>query len=191
MTTVARATDYLTYADLQEIPDDGKRYELFDGDLVVSAAPAPRHQWVLINLVEQLLPVARSAGCRLMTAPLDFVFGEQDRTTLQPDIVILTPEQSQAGPPEGPYREPPLLAIEVLSPSTRVRDLRVKSRFYSRYAVPYLWYVDPDWPSITANRLQDGEYRQVACADESAAAFSAPPFDEHPLDIGRLFDWSR
>jgi Uma2 family endonuclease len=189
MTTIARPTPVLTYADLQETPDDGNRYELFDGELVVSASPAPKHQWVLGNLIDQLSPIARAQRCKWLTAPLDFVFGAGDTTTLQPDIAILTPEQTALGPASGPYREPPLLVIEILSPSNRVRDLRIKSVHYARNRVPYLWYIDPDWPSIVAYRLHQAEYAETGRSEDTGGTFAAPPFENQPLDLVRLWDW--
>ncbi len=102
----------LTRADLVQVPDDGHRYELVDGTLVVTPAPAVRHQRAVANLL-----VCLKASCPdpldVLTAPLDVALA--DDTVLQPDLLVAR---------RGDFTDrdlpvAPLLAVEVLSPSTR------------------------------------------------------------------------
>ena len=76
----------LTYADLAELPEDGKRYELLEGELIVSPAPTPRHQRVVV-LIIRFLGRAEDAGYgKVYAAPLYVVFDEGDVT--EPDVLL-------------------------------------------------------------------------------------------------------
>src|SRR3954469_8788645 len=102
----------LTRADLERMPDDGHRYELVDGTLVVTPAPSPRHQIVLARL-HRLLADACPADLLVLFAPLDVTL--DDSTVLQPDLLV----SSAADFTDRDLPVAPLLALEVLSPSTR------------------------------------------------------------------------
>lgn len=84
MTTLPRGREF-TAADLEAMPDDGNRYEIVDGALIVTPAPAPRHQVVVGNL-----HLALRAACppdrRVLFAPLDVKLSEI--TVLQPDLLV-------------------------------------------------------------------------------------------------------
>lgn len=158
-----------TVADVDSFPDDGNRYEIVDGLLVVSPSPVPRHQIVVGHLFLALSPLARD-GVRVFTAPLDVELAAD--TVVEPDVLVVRPEHLTEKRVVGP----PLLAVEVLSPSTRQHDLLLKRERYQRAGVPHYWVVDPDAPRLLAWQLRDGEY--VPMADVSGAeAWTAPvPF---------------
>lgn len=145
----------LTRADLESLPDDGHRYELIDGVLIVSPAPRFRHQEVVGEL-HLLLRAAVPAGLTVMLAPFDVVLAEN--TVVQPDLLV-TP---RADFTEKDLPMAPMLAIEVLSPSTRGIDLLLKKDRLERARCPHYWVVDPDEPSIVAWQLVDGQYREAA-----------------------------
>jgi Uma2 family endonuclease len=128
--------------DLDSFPQDGNRYELINGDLHVSAAPAHLHQRATQNLATGL-NVVKPDAFEVLTGPVDIVLAH--RTVVEPDIVVIT-----AGELRGTrFNEPPLLVIEVLSPSNRLYDLGTKQLVYADSAIPTLWMVDPVEPSIT------------------------------------------
>lgn len=144
----------LTRSDLDGMPDDGHRYELLDGVLIVSPSPRALHQRVVANLLV-LLREAAPVGMEVFTAPLDVVLA--DDTVLQPDVLV-TPRvdlRMHALPPL------PLLAVEVLSPSTRAIDLLLKRSRLERAGVLSYWVVDPDVPQLRAWDLQGQEYVEV------------------------------
>jgi Uma2 family endonuclease len=114
VTTLPRSRP-LTRADLEQVPDDGHRYELLDGALVVTPAPVPRHQRVVANLLVQLRTTCPHA-LEVLTAPLDVAL--RDDTVLQPDVLVA--RRSDFTETDLPVA--PLLAVEVLSPSTRLID---------------------------------------------------------------------
>jgi Uma2 family endonuclease len=150
-----------TVDDLDALPDNGNRYELLDGVLVVSPAPRWAHQEVLKTLTT-LLDAACSADLRVVLAPFEWRPGE--RTALQPDILVARYDDLVAVPDAAHLVEPPLLAVEVLSPTTRRIDRLSKLSAYEDAGVPSYWLVepDPDHPSVTVMELVDGRYAKVA-----------------------------
>jgi Uma2 family endonuclease len=160
----------LTRADLDRLPDDGRRYELIDGVLLVSPAPAIRHQIVAGNLSD-LLRRACPPDRLALFAPVDVVLGTD--TVLQPDLVVAAKEDF--GEQDLPVA--PLLAVEVLSPSTRRIDVMLKFSRYESAGCPAYWVVDPDTPSLIAWELQDGAYVQVAKATGDEAVRLTSPYE--------------
>lgn len=146
-----------TYADLELMPDDGHRYEIIDGLLVVSASPVPMHQRVVTRLLLLLAPLAPE-GVEAFVAPLDVKLA--DDTVLVPDVLLARTDDLGARAIEGP----PMLAIEVLSPSTRNIDLTLKKARLEQAGCPHYWVVDPDQPSIVAWELVDDAYIEVGTA---------------------------
>jgi Uma2 family endonuclease len=146
----------LTRADLEDLPDDdGHRYELIDGVLLVSPAPRHGHQTAVGNL-HLLLRQACPVDLQVILAP--FAVALADDTEVQPDLLVAP--RAQFTDKELPGA--PLLAIEVLSPSTRRVDLLLKRDRLQAAGVPSYWLVDPDEPSVTVLELCEGTYIQVA-----------------------------
>ena len=101
----------LTVADLESMPDDGHRYELFDGALVVTPAPSMLHQTVSIELA-MVLRLACPPELKVLAAPLDVLLGKN--TGVQPDLLVAR----LADLAEKNLPTAPLLAVEILSPRT-------------------------------------------------------------------------
>jgi Uma2 family endonuclease len=171
----------LTYRDYAALSDDGKRYEIHDGELFLMAAPTPLHQMVLLNLATFLDAhvKARNLG-RIMVAPLDVILSDrpQETTILQPDVLFLGRERLSAISRRA-IEGPPTLAVEILSPSTAVTDRTRNRELYARYGVPYLWFVDPDTLELVAYVLDSGEYR-LAARVSGTQPVDLPPF----VDLG-------
>jgi Uma2 family endonuclease len=145
----------LTHTDLAEVPDDGHRYELVDGVLVVTPVPGTAHQRCVYRLAALLL-AAMGPDMDVLGAPYDYLVGPS--TLFQPDVLVARREDLGTARLE----RPPLLVVEVLSPSTRLTDLGTKRLAYEAAGVPAYWLVDPDEPSLTALRLNEGRYAQEA-----------------------------
>jgi len=138
---------------VRALPDDGKRYELVSGELVVTPAPAPLHQSILAALYDRLSPYLQRTGAgRIRWSPADLAFGEDE--ILQPDLFVVParlPRQIRRWTDITSL----LLAVEVLSPSTARYDRIVKRRRYQRAGVPEYWIVDPDARVIERWRPSD------------------------------------
>jgi len=174
----------LTYADYAALPDDGRRYELHEGELSVTPAPGVQHQRVAANLFVVLWhhTKAHNRG-ELFIAPLDCIMS--DITVVQPDILFVS-TQDASRVSERAIEGAPTLAIEVLSPSTERIDRRRKFDLYARHGVAHYWTVDPAARVIDAYALESGGYRSVGTlAGEAPAAL--PPFADLPLDPAQIW----
>lgn len=151
------------------LPDDGRRHELLDGVLLMTPAPSTRHQDVVLALAI-LLRDAAPRSAKVLVAPFDVALG--DRTVLEPDVVVA----SRSEVTEKDLPGPPLLAIEVLSPSTRLFDLGRKMSLLEEAGCPSYWVIDPAGPELTAWELRDGRYLEVARVRPGEAWTTEEPF---------------
>ena len=151
----------LDYDDYAAIPPDGKRWELLEGDVHVTPAPSPRHQWSSKKLQRQLEDYFEARGLgRVFNAPIDVIFTRHDVT--QPDLVVVTNAgQISARGIEGA----PTLLVEVLSPSTVTYDRATKSRRYAALGVSHLWFLDPNGRRLECFRLEGQGWRLVLEGD--------------------------
>lgn len=144
-----------TVDDLDRLPDDGNRYEVVDGGLLVTPAPGTRHQRAVGRLF-----VLLNGACRpdqeVLPAPVNFVIGPLD--VPQPDLIVASVASISERGVEGQA----LLVVEVLSPTTRITDTTVKVAKYAEAGVAWYWIVDPDEPSLTVLRLTSGGYEEEA-----------------------------
>ncbi len=143
----------LTVDDLADLPDDGHRYELIDGTLLVTPALGTAHQLAVGRLH---LALGNGLADRLvaMLAPYDYVIAPG--TVLEPDLLVVRAEQL-AGER---LTTTPLLVVEVLSPSTRRTDLGSKRLAYQEAGVPAYWILDPVTTALTVHRLDgSGAYQ--------------------------------
>ncbi len=159
----------LTVEDLEGMADDGHRYELVDGTLLVTPAPATRHQMCVVYLSSALLAASHPEHL-VLVAPYDWVVGPQ--TLFQPDLLVA--RRSDVG--EKRLEKPPLLVVEVLSPSTRRVDLATKRMAYAEAGVPDYWIVDPGAPSIAAMHLEGDRYVEVGTAAGRECWTATSPF---------------
>jgi len=167
----------LTRSDLDALRaegrDDGHRYELIDGVLVVTPSPSYAHQEVSSRLSTLLVQVC-PADLVVLYAPFDVALG--DDTVMQPDLLVA--RRSDFTHRDLPVA--PLLAVEILSPSTRRFDLTLKRSRFEAAGVASYWVVDPIELALTAWDLEDGHYVEVAHVSGDATFSSALPF---PVDI--------
>jgi Uma2 family endonuclease len=149
------AGQLFTVDDLDRTPDDGRRYELVDGVLLVSPAPSVQHQVVSMELGAQL---HHACPRGLLVVPGPGVRMSAD-TELIPDLVVARQEQLAGRE----ITQPPLLAVEIQSPSTALFDLNTKKAVYERFGIESYWIVVPDvdQPELIVFELHDGRYKEV------------------------------
>lgn len=143
-----------TYEDYLDFPDDGKRYEIVDGEVYVTPAANTRHQDLVLFVVRRIADhVDRHGGGRVFVSPYDVVLSPTD--VVQPDVLFVadagTHQITKAN-----LQGPPTLAVEVLSDP---RHDRVRKRqLYARYGVEEYWIIDPDGDRVEVYRLVEGRY---------------------------------
>jgi len=152
----------LGYDDLAQMPDDGLTREVLDGELFVTPSPAPRPQRASKRLQRQLEAYFEARGLgEVFNAPLDTILGPHD--IVEPDILVVTNADSiSARAIEGP----PAIVVEILSPSTAVRDTTLKKRRYAWAGVAHYWIVDIDARRLECLRLEGGDYTIAATAQD-------------------------
>lgn len=148
-------TSAFTIADLEAMPDDGRRYELIGGAICVTAPPVPVHQRVSRRLLA-LLEAATPTGHELFHAPIDLDLPGEQR--VQPDLVVVP--SSSIG--QRRLSLPVLLVVEIVSAGSTTHDTVTKRAVYAAAGIPAYWIVDPEG-EVTALRLDDtGIYQPYA-----------------------------
>jgi len=155
-----------TYQDYLETPDDGQRYELIDGEIIVSPSPILLHQLAVLELAVILRAYARQHGAgRVALSPIDVRLAAN--IVVQPDVAFVRRGSAADNPAEARIAGSPELMIEVLSLSNAGHDLVRKRELYARYGVPEYWIVDPIRRTIVALTLVDGQYAEIPQENES------------------------
>ena len=156
MTTTA-PSNALTVEDLESLPDDGRRYELIGGAIVMTPAPEPVHQRVagkLLRLLEDACPEAHE----VFVSPIDYDLTTGDR--VEPDLIVVP----YASVGEKRLAGPALLVVEIVSPGSTVNDRVTKRAVYAAAGVPAYWIVDPAQGHLLALRLEGDSYQAYADA---------------------------
>lgn len=150
----------LTYSELRWMPDDGKRYELIDGEVFVNPSPNVKHQRVLRRLAFSMdyHAEAHKLG-EVFVAPLDVVFSE--KTSLQPDVIFVSSARRGIIGPEYIIGAPDLVA-EILSPYRVAFDRVTKLGQYARHGVGEYWIIDPAAESVEVCALVGSNYELKA-----------------------------
>ena len=150
----ARVEPLLTIADLDAMPDDGNRYELFEGEIFVSRAPSLSHQRALINLATLIKNYLEQNPVGEVVPTPGVIF--DDFNGAIPDIVFISNQQvSRIGTGER-IREAPELIVEIVSPGTENarRDREVKRQVFGKHGVKEYWIADPEARTFEIYRLE-------------------------------------
>lgn len=129
-----------TYEDYLLLPED-KRYELIEGELLVTPAPTTQHQRILRRLIIWLSTHVEAAGLgEVLPAPTDVILSNEN--VIQPDLLLVVKQRQGIIALDGVHGAPDLV-IEILSPSTAGRDQVYKRKLYGKYGVREYWVVAP------------------------------------------------
>lgn len=179
---LAQRKDYTTEY-LEELPED-VRAELIDGQLFYFAAPKVLHQKLVLKLAAALDAYVdgKHGSCEVFAAPIAVRLNEDDKTLLEPDIVLVcdpgkVKEDAVWGAPD--------LIVEVVSKSTRRRDYGLKMLKYRTAGVKEYWIVDPDKETIMVYWFEDESRNDCYSFDEETA------FCLFPEVRVRIRDWIR
>ncbi len=182
VTSQAAGTKW-TYEDYLLLPDGGKRYEIIDGELFVTPAPATRHQRISGRLQADLWTCVEEHGLgQVFDAPTDVLLSQVD-----PDILFVARERLQiikerniAGAPD--------LVVEILSETTRKADEVLKRKRYERFGVREYWIVDPVLETAKVYRLGGAKFERLAeLSREAADTLTTPLLRGFSLSLAKLF----
>ncbi|HEV8144021.1 MAG TPA: Uma2 family endonuclease [Methylomirabilota bacterium] len=175
----------LGYREYAALPDDGRRYEILDGELSVTPAPSLDHQIILANLFRILDAHVRARNLGIVLfAPLDVIL--TDANIVQPDLVFLDHERMSRSSRRG-VEGPPTLLVEVLSPGTTGVDRNVKRTLYAREGVPFYWIVGPEARTLEAFRAE-GSLSTFVMRASGRDPCRLPPFDDLPFVVEELWE---
>ena len=151
--TPVRPPVKVTYFEYSTLPETGPRYQLVEGELIMTPAPSYRHQTVQVRLTVALYNFAEPRGLGIVRgSPLDVILSQD--SSPQPDVVYVSAARRSIIAPEG-LRGAPDLCIEVLSERTKSLDRVAKRALYARHGVTEYWIVDPDANTVDLYRLQE------------------------------------
>ncbi len=148
-----------TYDDYATLPDDGRRYEIVNGVLVMAPAPNMPHQGAVLRIAHYLLMHIEFAGLgKVMIAPFDVHLSPKN--VFQPDVlVVLNAHLDRLQ--EKKFMGAPDLVIEVASPSTAVYDRLTKFEEYAKAGIPEYWLTNARAHTIQVLALEQGDYRSL------------------------------
>lgn len=171
----------LTYDDYVNFPNDGKRYEIIDGELYVNPAPNTKHQRLLGRLFRTLAAFVEEHGLgEVFIAPFDVVLAEID--VLQPDLLFISAARMQILT-QANVKGAPDLVVEVLSDGTRRYDETTKRKRYEHFEVQEYWIVDPIDDSVRILRLEGKQYERIIVGGN----ITSPLFPGFSLGLKKLF----
>ena len=187
-TTVdTRLVRLVTADQYRLLPETNTICELINGELVISAAPLPKHQWAVLRLARLLEDLVLKDGTGVVfIAPVDVYLGTLE--VYQPDILVILRKNISRLTDHG-ITGPPDLVVEVLSPSNRKQDLVTKAAEYAGAGVPEYWVVDPSNDRIEVNRLEGGAYVAVVSADGNGRSVILSGLEVAPADIFTMPAW--
>ena len=181
-----RINPTLTVADLAALPDDSNRYELIEGDLLVSRAPHLVHQVVLSNLLFVLREYLQSNPIGRIIPEIGVFLSEEDAVI--PDLSFVTADRFYRIIDGGKLVEAPDLVIEILSSGAENerRDRVVKRHLYGKHGVKEYWIVN--WESGTVEQYELKESGLELRASLEEGELTSPLLPGFKVSVARLFD---
>ena len=177
-------THPLTYDDLVNTPDDGQRYEIIDGEMIVSASPNRAHQITAQNVNLALVDASdRGRLGIVLFAPVDVRLSPHD--VVEPDLLFIRRERLHIYSDVGIVEGPPDIVVEILSPTSHSRDLVRKAKLYAWGAVPEYWQADPVARTLTLLGMIDGHYQPVPAENGIQRSLVLPNLR---IDVAALFE---
>lgn len=145
-----------TLEDYYALPDE-RRVEMIDGVFYDMSSPSAEHQIILGDLYLLFRECADRHGmpCRVMLSPFDILLNRDEPTMVEPDLMVFCKDTNMHNLKR--YEGAPDLVVEILSPSTRSKDLILKLYKYQKEGVREYWIVDPKYRTVTVHYFEDEE----------------------------------
>jgi Uma2 family endonuclease len=173
-----------TYEDYAALPDDGNRYEIVNGVLVMTPAPSPEHQAIALEIASYLRTRIKLAGLgRVFMGPIDVDLGP--KKVFQPDVVVLLNEHLDRVQAKKIVGAPDLV-VEIASPSTAAFDRLVKYEVYARAGIAEYWIVKSTSRTVEVLVLENGEYRSLGVFN-GQATFPSRIVPDLPVSVEQFF----
>lgn len=183
MAPIAVEKKRCTYEDYLKTPED-KRYELINGELLMTPSPGPKHQSVSIEIAFRIKNFAMTNDLgKVFCAPCDVYFDEEN--VVQPDILFISKDRlGIIG--EKNIQGPPNLVIEIISEHSVYRDMVQKKRLYARFSVKEYWIVIPEEEEIEVYVLEGDAYR-LYCTYRKVDEIVSPSLKGLKIPLKEIF----
>jgi Uma2 family endonuclease len=183
MTPVVVEKKKYTYEDYLKTPED-KRYELIEGELLMTPSPVTRHQRISGRLFAQIFTYVNEHNLgEVFAAPFDVHL--DDENVVQPDIMFISKERLNIIG-EKNIQGAPDLVIEIISENTAYRDLVQKKRLYARFGVKEYWIAIPEEGLIEIYVLKDNIYTLYKTYSKDDT-LESPYFKDLKISLNRIF----
>lgn len=181
------AVSALTYEDYLQFPEDGLRHEIIDGEHWMSPSPSPLHQRILVKLTIRLgAHIEAGKLGELLVAPCDLVLSPE--VVVQPDLFFVAREHADILQEKRVLGTPDLV-IEILSDSTRQRDLTLKRKLYERFGVVEYWVMDPEVERVEVYaRDENGAFAPPRLESGPEATLETPLLPGLSLPLATIFE---
>ncbi len=172
-----------TYEDYLKTPED-KRYELIEGELIMTLSPVPQHQRISrrIEFMIEKFVTEKSLG-EILDAPCDVYLDSEN--VIQPDILFISKERLNIIG-EKNIQGAPDLVIEILSESSAYRDLVKKKKIYASFGVKEYWIVDPEEKTVEIYLLEGSAFTLSKRFDKNDV-LSSPLLTGLEIDLAQVF----
>lgn len=187
---VRKPDEHYTYRDILSWPE-GERWELIDGvPYDMTPAPSPKHQQISFNLSGDIRVLLLGHPCQGFSAPIDVFLahdnqaGEDVDTIVQPDVIVVC---DQTKITNNGIKGAPDLVVEILSPSTSLKDRNEKLRLYERSGVKEYWLVNPQDRTLTVFLLKDDGHYALPVTYGEQATVPLSVLEGLHIDLQRVF----
>lgn len=185
MSSVGLLPRTMTWSELEQLPEDGPRIELYDGEVWVMPSATAVHQHIALNTAMLFREYERRAGGRVAIAPLDVVFSEYN--VVQPDVLYFVEERVHLLAAAKRPKHRPDVVVEILSPTTESNDKGRKLRMFARYEVPEYWMIDSDDRALEIRSLR-GSFYAVTVKASGDDMVTSPLLPDLSFALSRLFE---
>lgn len=177
-------TKIYSYEDYVKLPDDRNRYEIINGELIMTPAPKIIHQSVSGVIDFELRSFLKNKNLgKVFTAPTDVVLSKTN--VVQPDILFIGSENKNIISEDNIQGAPDLI-IEIISLATAYYDLIEKKEIYEKFEVQEYWIVDPKKQRVEIYILQQGKYK-LHQSGEKAATVHSKLLEDFKIDLKEVF----
>lgn len=179
----------MTADEYFELPDDGNRYELVEGVVLMSPSATPPHQWIALEILYQLTHYVRSKRAGLVLHETDVSLGQGPLgrdLVYRPELMYFAPDRIQKLPLR--IKTVPDIVVEVVSSGSRSLDTETKYADYERAGVKEYWLVDPYRRAMHFYRLEKGQFVEAAVKGDTFESKAVEGFKLDLKPIRTAFD---
>ncbi len=165
--------------------EDNYYYEIINGEMIQKSAPTPMHQRIcrkLIVILDKFIDEKKSG--EIFQSPIDVYLDEYNKP--QPDIIFVSKEKKTIITNDGIMGVPDLI-IEIISPTSVIRDRIEKKNLYERMAVQEFWLIDPQYEAIEIHTLQNNRYELFTAATTLEGELKSALFEGLTINLTDIF----